>query len=75
MGDKDCLEKLIQARSLRKAIDGHAPSLSGKELNAYVTAGIRSDHECSDFEEAREKLPEASDHDRQEQTAKNLKGL
>ena len=55
-GDKDCLEKLIQARSLRKAIDGHAPALSGKELNAYVTAGIRSDHECSCFEEAREKF-------------------
>ena len=52
-GDKGCFEKLVQARSLKKAIDGHAPALSGKELNAYVTAGIRSDHECSDFEEAK----------------------
>ena len=55
-GDKGCFEKLVQARSLKKAIDGHAPALSGKELNAYVTAGIRSDHECSDFEEAKEKF-------------------
>ncbi|MBM4315570.1 MAG: adenine deaminase, partial [Deltaproteobacteria bacterium] len=37
-------------------IDGHAPLLSGKDLNAYVAAGIRSDHECTDLEEAREKL-------------------
>ena len=75
-GDKDCLEKLIQARSLRKAIDGHAPSLSGKELNAYVTAGIRSDHECSDFEEAREKFARGQwIMIRQGTAAKNLKGL
>jgi len=37
-------------------IDGHAPLLSGKDLNAYITAGIRSDHECTQREEAREKL-------------------
>jgi len=37
-------------------IDGHAPLLSGKSLNAYVAAGIRSDHECTQLEEAREKL-------------------
>ena len=75
-GDKDCLEKLIQARSLRKAIDGHAPSLSGKELNAYVTAGICSDHECSDFEEAREKFSRGQwIMIRQGTAAKNLKGL
>ncbi len=39
-----------------RPIDGHAPSLSGKELNAYVAAGIRSDHECTTREEAQEKL-------------------
>lgn len=37
-------------------IDGHAPLLSGKDLNAYMTTGICSDHECSLFEEAKEKL-------------------
>ncbi|OEU80626.1 MAG: adenine deaminase [Desulfobacterales bacterium S5133MH4] len=36
--------------------DGHAPLLSGKDLNAYIGAGIRSDHECTLLEEAREKL-------------------
>ncbi|MDI7275303.1 MAG: adenine deaminase [Anaerolineae bacterium] len=40
----------------RKAVDGHAPGLSGKDLNAYVAAGVGSDHECTTVEEAREKL-------------------
>ena len=75
-GDKGCFEKLVQARSLKKAIDGHAPALSGKELNAYVTAGIRSDHECSDFEEAKEKFAKGQwIMIRQGTAAKNLKGL
>ena len=39
-----------------KTIDGHAPGLSGNSLNAYLTAGIFSDHECTTIEEAREKL-------------------
>ena len=39
-----------------KVLDGHAPGLSGKDLNAYVNAGIGSDHECTVLEEAREKL-------------------
>jgi len=37
-------------------VDGHAPLLSGKDLNAYRLAGIASDHECTRPEEAREKL-------------------
>ncbi|MGC8719281.1 MAG: adenine deaminase [Thermodesulforhabdaceae bacterium] len=37
-------------------IDGHSPLLSGKDLNAYVLSGVRSDHECTKLEEAREKL-------------------
>ncbi|MFN2292327.1 MAG: amidohydrolase family protein, partial [Anaerolineae bacterium] len=40
----------------RRPIDGHAPGLSGRDLNAYVAAGIRSDHESTELEEAREKL-------------------
>ena len=39
-----------------KRIDGHAPGLSGKDLNAYVAAGVESDHECTTEDEAREKL-------------------
>jgi len=48
------LEKLRAAGD--RPIDGHAPGLSGLDLNAYVAAGIGSDHECTDLEEAREKL-------------------
>jgi len=40
----------------KKCIDGHAPNLSGKDLCAYVSAQIRSDHECTTVEEAEEKL-------------------
>ena len=40
----------------RRVIDGHAPGLSGPALNAYVASGVRSDHECTTLEEAREKL-------------------
>lgn len=39
-----------------KAIDGHAPGLRGKNLNAYVLAGVRSDHESTELAEAKEKL-------------------
>src|SRR5262245_48031670 len=39
-----------------RSIDGHAPGLRGRNLNAYVLAGIQSDHESTELEEAREKL-------------------
>jgi adenine deaminase len=50
--------RIASRRTLRekKIIDGHAPLLSGKDLNAYISAGIKSDHECTRLEEAREKL-------------------
>jgi len=48
------LEKLTAFNN--KIKDGHAPLLSGKDLNAYIAAGIRSDHECTNLDEAREKL-------------------
>jgi len=50
----DTLEKVVMARG--KPIDGHCPCLRGKDLAAYITAGIRSDHESMNVEEAREKL-------------------
>ena len=75
-GDKDCLEKLEEAGSRHKKIDGHAPMMTGKELNAYITAGIRSDHECSDMAEAREKLSRGQwIMVRQGTAAKNLNAL
>lgn len=55
-GDKAVAQKLDDALSNRRIIDGHAPMLSGKDLDKYVSAGIHSDHECSSFEEALEKL-------------------
>ena len=54
--DRQVLEKIMDAKSHGKIIDGHAPGISGAVLNGYVTAGVRSDHECSSEEEAIEKL-------------------
>ncbi len=54
--DPDVLDKIAMARASRKPVDGHSPGLSGAALNAYIAAGISSDHECTTFEEAREKL-------------------
>lgn len=53
--DRGILEKVEAALAYGKLVDGHAPFLSGAGLNAYVTAGVTSDHECSDIGEAREK--------------------
>jgi adenine deaminase len=55
-GDPATLDKIRAARAAGLAIDGHAPGLSGPRLNAYVAAGVGSDHECTTVEEAREKL-------------------
>ena len=55
-GDKDVHNKLSDARELGKPIDGHAPFLRGKDLDKYISAGIQTDHECSDAEEAIEKI-------------------
>jgi len=52
--DPEVLAKLGLAHG--KRIDGHAPGLGGRDLNAYVGAGIKSDHECTTAEEALEKL-------------------
>lgn len=52
--DPEVMDKIVVAGD--RPIDGHAPLLSGKDLNAYVVAGIGSDHECTNVDEAREKL-------------------
>ena len=50
------LEKIAGALSANKCVDGHAPGLTGRDLNAYISAGIKTDHECVAAEEAMEKL-------------------
>ena len=72
--DPEVLKKIESAKG--KRIDGHAPFLSGKGLNAYLSAGIRSDHECTTPEEAKEKLNSGMwVMIREGTTARNLKDL
>ena len=53
-GDEEVLKKISAANG--RVIDGHAPGLGGKELNAYLSTGILSDHESTTIEEGKEKL-------------------
>ena len=53
--DPEVLRKLELARKYKKPIDGHAPLVSGKDLDKYIEQGIVTDHECSSFQEAMEK--------------------
>ena len=72
--DPEVLKKIHAARG--KRIDGHAPFLSGKGLNAYLIAGIRSDHEATVLKEAKEKLKNGMwIMAREGTTARNLKDL
>jgi adenine deaminase len=54
LGDDAELAKIQAGKG--KAIDGHAPGLTGRNLNSYVLAGVRSDHESTELHEAQEKL-------------------
>ena len=54
--DPKILQKIRDCTEAGKIVDGHAPLLSAKDLNAYIAAGVQSDHECSNIEEAMEKL-------------------
>ena len=72
--NSEVLTKIETAKG--KRVDGHAPFLSGKGLYAYLTAGIRSDHECTTLKEAKEKLKNGMwIMVREGSTAKNLKDL
>ncbi len=72
--DPEVLKKIEMAKG--KRIDGHAPMLSGKGLYAYLTAGIRSDHECTTLKEAKEKLKNGMwIMVREGTTARNLRNL
>jgi adenine deaminase len=75
-GDPGVVAKVEDARRRRVPIDGHSPLLSGLDLNAYIGAGIRSDHECLSRAEAHEKLRRGMDIWIREGTAaKNLDEL
>ncbi len=54
--DPEAMKKLAAAHGAGKVIDGHAPSTSGPGLNAYIAAGISTDHECTSPAEALEKV-------------------
>ncbi len=54
-GDYEILHKITHAKLYNKIVDGHAPGLHGKDVCAYVLAGIGSDHECVNLEEAKDK--------------------
>lgn len=70
--DSDVIRKIVDS----PFTDGHSPLLLGKALNAYLAAGVRTDHECSSLEEAREKLFKGMwVHIRDGSAAKNLKAL
>ncbi len=54
--DPDVMKKIHAAKRYGKKIDGHAPGLTGSDLDIYIKSGIQTDHECSSYEEAREKI-------------------
>ena len=54
--EKTVINKIVLAKNSKKFIDGHAPGISGKDLNGYVMSGVKTEHECTTVEEARERL-------------------
>ena len=55
-GDEQLLAKIVATQKHGLVVDGHAPGLNGRDLCAYATAGVMSDHECSTLEEARQRI-------------------
>ncbi|MFO7952991.1 MAG: adenine deaminase [Bacillota bacterium] len=55
-GDEEALKKIVAAEEVKKVIDGHAPAVTGSGLQAYLSAGISTDHESITAGEASEKL-------------------
>src|SRR5216117_850548 len=55
-GDEQVLAKITATQQHGLVVDGHAPGLHGRDLCAYATAGIMSDHECTTLEEARQRI-------------------
>ncbi len=55
-GDAEVMAKINAAKKLGKRVDGHAPGLRGEELTKYIEAGVETDHEAMELEEAEEKI-------------------
>ncbi|MBR4075128.1 MAG: adenine deaminase, partial [Firmicutes bacterium] len=76
VGAPDVLEKLNDARKFNKYIDGHAPLLSGKALDQYISCGVKTEHEGTSAEEGRERIRKGQWlMIRQGTAAKNLKAM
>lgn len=74
--DESVMKKIAGARKHGLTINGHAPLLSGKDLDKYIAAGIRDDHECSSAQEAIERIRKGQRvMIRQGTAARNLEGL
>jgi adenine deaminase len=74
--EPDVLAKLELALSRNKRVDGHAPGLGGRELDAYIAAGVSSDHECASVEEIRDRISRGMFvHLRQGSAVRNLSAL
>jgi adenine deaminase len=54
--DQEMMQKVQAAHYVNKPVDGHAPGLTGKDLQEYISAGISTDHECFTYAEGLEKL-------------------
>ena len=75
-GDEEVIRKLELAKKYGKPVDGHAPLLSGKDLDKYLSYGISTDHECSQISEAIEKkIKGMRIMVRDGSSAKNMEGL
>jgi len=75
-GDTKVLDKVNSALCHNLTVNGHAPLLSGRELDKYVSAGIRDDHECSLIDEAKERIRKGQKvMIRQGTAARNLQAL
>lgn len=75
-GDPGVMDKINSANAKGKVINGHAPLLSGHDLDKYIAAGIRDDHECSSKEEAEERIRKGQRvMIRNGTAARNLSGL
>lgn len=74
--DGEVLAKIAAAKRRRLKVNGHAPLLSGRSLDKYIATGIGDDHECSSFEEARERIRKGQwVMIREGTSARNLDGL
>ena len=74
--DPEVMAKLDYARASGKLVNGHAPLVTGRDLDRYLSAGISDDHECSEPEEAKERIRKGQRvMIRQGTAARNLEGL